>query len=108
MHAFSSMLAKTRLYVKKEKKGDICLSLFIYYSSALSLISDSLLVLTYFNKVSTILSDENLIGFDTSIADVISEYVPELRGMNSVPRILVKRNRLKILWVHRILTTSKH
>ena len=26
----------------------------------------------------------------------------------SVPRILVKRNRLKILWVHRILTTSKH
>ena len=26
----------------------------------------------------------------------------------SVPRTLVKRNRLKILWVHRILTTSKH
>ena len=26
----------------------------------------------------------------------------------SVPRILVKRNRLKILWVHRILATSKH
>ena len=25
-----------------------------------------------------------------------------------LPRILVKRNRLKILWVHRILTTSKH
>ena len=26
----------------------------------------------------------------------------------SVPRILVQRNRLNILWVHRILTTSKH
>ena len=25
-----------------------------------------------------------------------------------VPHILVKRNRLKILWVHRILTTPKH
>ena len=64
-------------------------------------------------------------------------YVPELRGMRdesrpgtgrdgmkkfanlvgwdeiglihySVSRILVKRNRLKILWVHRILTRSKH
>ena len=54
------------------------------------------------------------------------KYAPEFRGMRdekfaslagrdgiglihySVPHILVKRNRLKILWVHRILTTSKH
>ena len=26
----------------------------------------------------------------------------------SVPCILVKQNRIKILWVHRILTTYKH
>ena len=44
----------------------------------------------------------NLAGWDGTGRDgiVLIHY--------SVPRILVKRNRLKILWVDRILTTSKH